>query len=235
MKSAMNSIGRSKVGRSKVKGPNLGTFDFRPWTFDHTIPQRGRLLCAALMSLCILVGPASAEVIDIRLETATDTYNPGDVVDVDILASTSSLLVAYGFDLDADANLSYTGFDPASGFVGVSATPDGDGIVGLSFSGGVEGVDVLLGTAHFSAVSIGAAIIELTMTPNDLTEGFARFGSGFFDISTAPLALSIVAPDGPITLSGGGGGGGGGNPSVPEPANVVLIASGLFVVVRRRS
>ena len=197
--------------------------------------QRGRLMGAVISSLCILGGAASADVIDIRLEAAADSYNPGDVIDVNVLISSSSLLVAYGFDLEADSNLLYTGFDVGDGFLGVSGTPDGDGIVGLSFSGGVQGDDVLIGTAHFDAVSIGQATIELTTTLNDLTEGFAQSGSGFFDIISTSLTLSIVEAIEPTIVTGGGGGGGGGNPPVPEPATVILIASGLLAVARRRT
>lgn len=205
----------------------------------YKTPRPGSRALAAMAAVAIVVGTAAAETIDIRLDTTSDTFNPGDAIDVDVFASSTSLLVGFGFDLQTEGALTLTGFDTESGFVGVGATPDGDRLAGLSFAGGVDGVDVRLGTAHFQAGDPGDALITLTTTPGDLTEGFARFGNGFFDIVTAPLGFSIVEllNDGGSGGSGGGGNGGGGNtepPPVPEPATVVLLLTGMLAVVRRR-
>lgn len=202
----------------------------------HQNKHRAATTAAAMILTFALAGGALAETIDLRLQSASDTYHAGDTVDVDILATTSTLLVGYGFDLLVDGPMTMTGYDTASGFVGVAATPDGDRLAGLSFSGGVDGIDILLGTAHLLADAPGSVQVDLDTTAGDLTEGFARFGSGFFDIVTAPLNLSIVDPlDAGDPVGGGGSGGGGGNPPpVPEPMTALLLVTGLLTVVRRR-
>lgn len=196
----------------------------------HTAQARR---CAVVAAVVLALTVASttrvaAESIDVRLVTAADTYVVGESIAVDIVATTSSVLVAYGFDLSSGPELSYQEFGTGPDFVGVAGTPDGDGIVGLSFSGGVDGVDILLGVAIFDAVAPGEVLIELSTTPGDLTEGFAQFGSGFFDLVTEALQLTITAEVVPPSSGGGGQ-----PPPIPEPATTVLLVSGLLATMRR--
>ncbi len=197
---------------------------------DQMRPGAGAALCLAVTMFVTPGGPAMADVIDIRLEAPLSTYQPGDAVEVSVFATTSSLLVGYGFDLSAGVELDYLDFDTGPDFVGVPTTPDADRMAGLSFTGGVDGVDILLGIAHYLATGTGNVSIALTTTSGDLTEGFARFGSGFYDISTSPLELSIIT----APATGGGGGGGGGSPPVPEPTTVLLLVSALWAMRGRR-
>lgn len=197
----------------------------------YTRPHLLALLAAMFVTL-----PATAAVIDVRLDTASDTVSVGDAVDVGIFASMSTTLVGFGFDLITDDMLTFAGFDAGSDFSGV-ATPDGDGLAGLSFIGGAVGTDILLGIAHFVAADAGDSLIELTTTDGDLTEGFALAGRGFFDITTEPLLITITSlADLVDSESGGGGsnGGGDGDNGIPEPATLALMACGLFSAIRRR-
>jgi PEP-CTERM motif-containing protein len=198
-----------------------------------TIHRTARLLCAVGV-LSVSATSLLADDLSIRFESDAATYAPGDSISVDILATTSSLLVGFGFDLVFPGEVDYVGFESGGAFVGVGATPDGDGIAGLSFSGGVDGVDFPLGTATFDAVSEGTVLIDLATSLDDLTEGFARFGSGFFDASVTPLELTIEAVGSNDVPPPAGGGGGGGGPTVPEPATAMLLAIGAMAALRTR-
>jgi len=170
--------------------------------------------------------------IDVSLQSPGDVIRVGDGVDVSVFGSPSDVLVGFGFDLvfDNPSVLAYEGFDAGAGFIGVP-TPDGDNIAGLSFSGGVQGADQLLGVAHFTALQPGSVTVALQTTPNDLTEGFARSGEGFFGIgSLGALPLSVASAAG----GGGGTGSSEGGQQIPEPATAVLLSMGILAMLRRR-
>ncbi len=180
--------------------------------------------CLALvlgMGFCLT---ASADSIQISLIPSDAVVNPGDTIDIDIFATTDSTLIGFGFDLVASNELGFEGFTVGPAFVS-PLTLDGDGLAGLSFSGGIDGVNVLIGTAQYTALSIGQAVIDLATTPGDLTEGFAQAGAGFFDVTSETLLLSVVG----VSDSNGGG-----DSSVPEPATAILLATGLVTLVRSR-
>ncbi len=203
-------------------------------TRKQTRPQTTAWLAAALTGGAIFATQIHAETIDLRLESPANTYTTGDAVDVEVYATTSAQLVGFGFDLIAGDELDYNGYDTGPAFTSVRGTPDGDGIAGLAFSGALDGVDILLGTAHYDAALVGEVLVQLTTTAGDLTEGFARFGTGFFDVNATPLSLSIVEPHDTLPPVVVGGGGGGGSPPVPEPATISLLAAGLLATLRRR-
>jgi len=193
------------------------------------------LAVALSMIPCVRAGAAAIEVgsIDVSLETPGNVVRVGDAVDVSVFGSPSDVLVGFGFDLvfDNPSVLSYDGFDAGTGFTGVP-TPDGDNIAGLSFSGGVQGTNQLLGVAHFTALQPGDVTLALRTTPDDLTEGFARSGEGFFGIgSLNGLTLSVAGASGGAA---GGGSGGGGGQQIPEPATAVLLSMGVLAMLRRR-
>lgn len=193
----------------------------------------GACLVAAVV---FLTGtPAGAAMINISLEAEGAPFQVGDPIDISVLATSDEVLVGFGFDLlvDNELVLFFEGFDASSGFTGVP-TPDGDGMGGLSFEGGVVGADVLLGIAHYTAAMPGTASIELAVTNGDLTEGFAQSGSGFFQVSSVPLDVTVLSNTGASFIGGGGGGGGVTGPEVPEPATLVLVATGLVALLPRR-
>lgn len=201
--------------------------------------------CGLLAVAATMIGAvAQAEPIQINLVPDAGVYRVGDSVGVGIHATTSSRLVGFGFDLNTGPQLSLSSFNVGPGFVGVDWTPDRDMLAGLSFSGGVDGVDLLLGTAHFATHSVGTSTITLSTTPGDKTEGFARSGSGFFPLQSSPLLVNILAAQTSVNPGGSGGGGGGGpvggpvddnqNPPVPEPTTLLLLVSGLAAFFQRR-
>jgi hypothetical protein len=191
-----------------------------------------RTACAvAGVILSVGLTSANADSISISLIASEEIVNPGDTIQVDIFATTETTsLVGYGFDLTSDDNLSFLSFDAyavAPAFE-QTITPDGDGLGGLSFTGGINGVNVLIGTAQFSALAIGQAAINLTTTAGDLTEGFAQAGNGFFDVFANTLLINVTQ------AAGGGGGGTNEDPGIPEPATAILMAVGLTTLIRKR-
>ena len=191
------------------------------------------------LSLAVLIGgiaTAQAATIDLQLSSPQDVYRVGDAIDISVSATVDELLVGFGFDLLADnaSRVALDSFAPGPGFVS-AATPDGDGLAGLAFDGGEKG-SVLLGTAQFTATGIGAVNFDLGVTPGDLTEGFARFGTGFFDFTANSFSIVVLAPPLPAPILGGGGGGGDGGPDivVPEPATAMLLMTGAMFIARSR-
>ncbi len=183
----------------------------------------GRLYkIAGLMVVAVglSAGSAMAASIDITLAPSASEYVVGDTVSVDVLASTADPLVGYGFDfvLDDDAILSYEGFVAADPFTRVLSA-DGDGVAGLSFTGGATGASMLLGTATFNAASEGEVVVNIGVTDGDLSEGFGSNGEGVF--------LDFGSDSATITVQ---------SAVIPEPATLALLAGGgLFLLRRRRS
>ncbi len=188
------------------------------------------LFAAAVV--CGLVASASAETINVQLVTEDTAVNPGDLVDVDIFATTedNTRLVGFGFDFVAGEGLSFDDFSASADFVSVPSR-DGDNVTGLSFVGGLGGDGILLGSAQFTANQVGSYVIDIATSAGDLTEGFAAAGRGFFDITVDTVTVNVLAP----SAVGGGFGGGGSTPvdpgpEVPEPATLALLCMGALAI-----
>ncbi len=188
----------------------------------------------AVTAVCGLVTAASAEMINVQLVADNTQVNPGDLVDVDIFASTEdeSRLIGFGFDFVTNEGLSFDSFSTGADFATVPSR-DGDGVTGLSFAGGLTGSGIFLGSAQFTANDIGSYVIDIATTAGDLTEGFAQSGRGFFDLTVDTTTINVLAPAASNSGSFGAGGGDGG-PAIPEPATIALLSLGL-VAMRFRS
>jgi hypothetical protein len=172
----------------------------------HQIKTLGALLLALSLAT-----PALADV-QVSLDPAAAVVEIGQTVDVDIVATFSDPVMAWGLD----ATLS----DPSLGtWAGLTIDPlwdpsdslDGDGLAGLVFPTGVSG-EVLLATLTFEAgMTEGVTDVTLSYGPEE-DEGFLLVSGVLDDVVTyVPGTIEVV----------------------PEPATLMLLLSGIALVRRR--
>jgi hypothetical protein len=169
---------------------------------------------AVVLCTCGLAGTGkvSADVL-VRFEPVTSVVQLNDEFMVQIVADIDELVVGWGLDLTiVDGDIASLDGVPDIGDAWVAAfAPDGDGLSALAFPDSVSGPDTLLATLTFSADSLGETDLLLSVTPGDLTEGFALDPTGFANVQFIPGHIQVV----------------------PEPNSGVLGLTGL-VVLRRR-
>ncbi len=168
------------------------------------------VLCTAVL---LLASPALADTVYGYFNPAVKVANVGDVFTIDIVADMTNDIVGWGLDLTvtAPAVADRTLTEPVIGPNWDAAfAPDGDGLAGLAFPAGVSGTGILLATVEFQALALGTTNLVLSVTPGDLTEGFALFPSGFDDYQFSLGTINVV----------------------PEPAALALLALG--ALIRRR-
>lgn len=155
------------------------------------------------------VMPASADIV-VRFEPVSSVVQLHDVFGVRIVADIDDLVVGWGLDLTiADETIASLISAPDLGDDWVPAfAPDGDGLSALAFPDSVGGTDTLLATLTFSADSLGDTDLLLSVTPGDLTEGFALDPSGFANVQYLPGQIQVV----------------------PEPVAVIIVLSGLVLL-----
>jgi len=159
-----------------------------------------------------LAGVAQATPIVTVVPSAASVAD-GESFSVMLVADLDAPVLGWGLDL---AVLGPATLDPGPPLIGPQWTPlpapDGDGLAGLAFPTGIQGVGILLVTLSFTATGPGAIVFQVEITPGDLTEGFALDPSGF---AVDPLL-------------------GGATVTVPEPATAALAMLALLGVLRSR-
>lgn len=128
-------------------------------------------------------------------------------------------LVSFGFDVDSGSfEYSGFGFDPAEyGFEDVAAFLPSTGVAGMIFPG-VSGEGVLLATLNFNAVAAGSYSLGIVSDLFDPNEGMFTLFYPQVDMTTA-MSVNVNAP-----VS-----------SVPEPASLFLMGSGIIGLAVRRA
>ncbi len=190
--------------------------------------RRLRRVLPASFFACLLSGllpapPASAAAIVQLVPSATAVALDGSFT-VELRADLGLPIVAYGLDVHWNAGLlDYLGpaaFAPGwiqlSNATGASAQPFPAlallNLGALANPGPVSGPNFLLATLSFKAKAPGVANLELSITPTDLTEGFALTTPGSFD----SVALSGATVN-----------------VIPEPTTALLLAVGLLALGAR--
>lgn len=170
-------------------------------------------MCVA--TLVFATRPAVAD-ITVSFSPSDAVVGLGDIFTVDIVADIplADAIVGWGMDVGFDAGIVAHGgppdvaIAPAFFFPG---TLDGDGLAGvLPFAFPpplpVFGPSVVLATMTFTAVSLGVSDLLGSVTPGDLTEGFALPGfpvgpGGFAAVSFVDGTITVIPAPGAALLA----------------------------------
>ena len=176
---------------------------------------RARAAALALVAtLWMHASVATAEVF-VVVVPEVDTAAIGEDFEVLILADFTEPILGFGIDIDFDPAVIDWADDPIIGDLWDPVfAPDGDLLAGLAPPTGLVGNDILLASLLFEGVGVGVTEINVSVTLDDLTEGFVLRVGGFDDFQ--------VTPDDVI---------------VPEPSSALLAVAALAVVaaLRRRT
>lgn len=180
-----------------------------------SIPRQ-RVACVVVLLAGVR---ADGALVVVRFEPTAQTVNLGDTFSVDIVADIDTPVVGWGLD-QAVVNPGMLSIS-APFTIGPSWLPataaDGDGLAGLAsplppVNGSVMGLGVVLATLSFSADAVGSTALLTSVTPNDLTEGFALDPTGFANVTFEPGQITVI----------------------PEPSSLMLFIIGCVLIRRRR-
>jgi hypothetical protein len=174
--------------------------------------MRLRLL---LLGASLLTAPAPAgALVMVGFAPEASLVTPGTSFAVEIRADLGEPVLGFGLDLAFDPAILALESPPeiAAPWLPLFAA-DGDALAGAAFDAGLVGDDVLLAVLHLRALAPGTSALALSVTPGDLTEGFALDPEGFAaDPFFAPGSVQVV----------------------PEPGTGLLVAAGLAALALRR-
>ncbi|OAD21904.1 hemolysin-type calcium-binding region protein [Candidatus Thiomargarita nelsonii] len=112
--------------------------------------------------------------VNVSLNTAQNTVNVGDTFTVELLATIPDPVLGWGIDVGFDdTQLELVGGPIVVEPWAQGQSPDGDDLTGLAFPDPVSGANVILALFSFKAIAVGEVTLEPSVTPGDLTEGFA--------------------------------------------------------------
>jgi hypothetical protein len=162
--------------------------------------------CTSLISFFILGSPyATAAVVS---EVLDSEIGVGEVFGVNVTLtdlSSADALLAFGFDVESAAGLSFIGANLNTQFIDDSLLlPDTD-VAGSAFPALPGGEDIHLATLSFQATSIGTHLLSLVSDLEDPNEGLFTLLDPQIDL-TSSVKVNIV----------------------PVPSALLLFCSGLF-------
>ena len=164
---------------------------------------------AGTAALLLIVSSAEASLVSdvvVRFDPPMQTVSINDVFTVDLIADISAPVVGWGLDVDLSvptiASISAPPIVVFPPWIAATAA-DGDGLAGLAdpfapTNGSVSGAGILLATLTFQADAQGTTDLLTSVTPGDLTEGFALDPTGFATITFQPGEVTVI-PE-PATL-----------------------------------
>jgi hypothetical protein len=167
---------------------------------------------SSLMSILLFASPyTAAAVVSEVLDTEITV---GDVFEVNVTLtdlSADDALVAFGFDVNRPAGLSYTGANVATQFSDDSQLLLDTDVAGSAFPAVPGGEDILLATLSFQAMSAGSHLLSLTSNPGNANEGLFTLLDPQTDL-TSSVHINVV----------------------PIPGTLLLFCSGLFGLIQLR-
>jgi len=148
----------------------------------------------AISSLLCVASAVRAEVF-VTVEPEVDTAGLGQIFEVLIFADFSEPILGFGIDVDFDPAVIDWADDPLVGELWDPVfAPDGDGLAGLAPPTGLVGDGILLVSLLFEGVSVGSTSIDVSVTLEDLTEGFVLEGGVFDSFSVVPDDVIVPEP-----------------------------------------
>ena len=170
-------------------------------------------IAARAVAAFLLAGTVAWANVTVRFEPASLTVDPGTIFSVAIVADIPQPVVGWGLDLNIqNPAVVSVAAAPSIGPPWVSAyAPDGDGLAALAFPSSVSGTGIVLATISLSAGAVGDTELWISVTPGDLSEGFALDPTGFDTFTVQP-----------------------GHVKVPEPSTIALLGLAALGVALRR-
>lgn len=200
-----------------------------------------RKIILTLLCLAFTLVPSPATATSLWFDPVEQLYDFGDTLNIDLYADIDAddAIMGFGFDLSFDAGttfvsgpgdsgsaLTFQNFSPNS-MLGFSYDPfydsDGDTISGFLgfFDPDVSGTSLKLGSFEFTAFALNAESIFLSADDIGSDTSVEGLVPGF-----TALDFDSILPNNPTASAA----------PVPEPATVLLVASGLigFVGLRKK-